>query len=195
MQGLPCVSKVAWMRCFRLERWRTRCKRNRARSRSARTRGSGNQIAGTSSRRESSANTQASMRSVLQASGASPFTRAASAISTCQPWSSSWSWTKRAPVHRLDRGADRLAMTRELPTQTTEPVGIRRCRTDLNGRALTVEQVEVETLAAEIQSGVQHGSGPPLGRSRCATRRLPPRRPFFIAFLTIPIGGDVGRGG
>ena len=37
------------------------------------------------------------MRSVLQANGASPFTLSASAISTCQPASSSRSWTKRAP--------------------------------------------------------------------------------------------------
>jgi Family of unknown function (DUF5996) len=96
-QGLPWVSKTACTRCLRLERWRTRCKRQRARSRSARTSGSGSQIAGTKSRRESSASTQASMRSVLQASGASPFTFCASAISTCQPASSSRSCTNRAP--------------------------------------------------------------------------------------------------
>jgi hypothetical protein len=78
-------------------RARTRCSRQRARSRSARTKGSGSQIAGTSSRRESSASTQASIRSVLQASGASPFTFCASAISTCQPASSSRSCTNRAP--------------------------------------------------------------------------------------------------
>jgi hypothetical protein len=33
----------------------------------------------------------------LQAKGARPFTFCASAISTCQPARSSWSWTKRAP--------------------------------------------------------------------------------------------------
>ncbi len=44
--------------------------------------GSGNQIAGTRSRRENSASTQAPILSVLQASGASPFTFCASAIST-----------------------------------------------------------------------------------------------------------------
>src|SRR5438034_4469943 len=96
-QGLPCVSKTACTRCFKLERWRTRCKRQRARSRSARTMGSGSQIAGTRSRRVSSASTQASIRSVLQANGARPFTFCASAISTCQPASSSRSCTNRAP--------------------------------------------------------------------------------------------------
>src|SRR4051812_27367441 len=59
--------------------------------------GVGSQIAGTRSRRDSSASTQASILSVLQASGANPFTFTASAISTSQPRSSSWSWTKRAP--------------------------------------------------------------------------------------------------
>jgi hypothetical protein len=53
-------------------RWRTRCSRQRARSRSARTAGVGSQIAGTRSRRDSSASTQASILSVLQANGASP---------------------------------------------------------------------------------------------------------------------------
>jgi hypothetical protein len=62
-QGLPCASRTA---CT-LERWRTRWRRQGARSRSARTCGSGSQIAGTSSRRQSSASTRASIRSVLQA--------------------------------------------------------------------------------------------------------------------------------
>jgi hypothetical protein len=57
----------------------------------------GSQIAGTKSRRESSASTQASILSVLQANGARPLTFCASAISTCQPASSSWSCTNRAP--------------------------------------------------------------------------------------------------
>jgi hypothetical protein len=58
----------------------------------------GSQIAGTRSRRESSASTHASILSVLQASGAKPLTFTASAISTVQPRSSSWSCTNRAPV-------------------------------------------------------------------------------------------------
>ena len=62
--------------------------------RSRRVEGVGNQIAGTRSRRKSSASTLASILSVLQARGASPFTRCASAISTSQPASLSVSWTK-----------------------------------------------------------------------------------------------------
>ena len=59
-------------------------------------------------------------------------------------------------VHRLDRRANRIAVTREPLAQATKPVGIRWRRTDLDRRALTIEQVEVETLATEIQTGVQH---------------------------------------
>ena len=88
---------MAWIRFFNAVRCRTRCSRQRARSRSPRTDGSGSQIAGTRSRRDNSASTQASILSVLQASGANPLTFTASAISTAQPRSSSWSWTKRAP--------------------------------------------------------------------------------------------------
>jgi hypothetical protein len=94
----------------------------------------------------------------LQASGASPFTFCASAISTCQPASSSRSCTKRT-VHRLDRRADRFAVTIEPLAQATQTVGIWWRRTDLDRRTLTVEQ---ETLATEIQTGGQHRSGPPL---------------------------------
>jgi hypothetical protein len=66
------------------------------------------------------------------------------------------------PVHRLDRRSDRRAMTVESSRQAVQPIGIRRCCTNLDRRTLGVEQVKVETLATEIQTGVQHGNGPPL---------------------------------
>ena len=59
-------------------------------------------------------------------------------------------------VHRLDRGADRRAVTIEPLAQAAQTIGVRRRRTDLDRRTLSVEQVEVETLATEIQTGVQH---------------------------------------
>jgi hypothetical protein len=65
-------------------------------------------------------------------------------------------------VHRLDRRADRRTVTREPLRQTTKTVDVRRRRADLDRHALSVEQVEVETFAAQIQTGVQHRSGPPL---------------------------------
>ena len=88
-------------------RLRTKNSRQRARSRSARSSKLGSQIAGTRSRRESSASTHASMRSVLHANGASPLTFCASATSTSQPQRSSVSCTNRAPF--IDSIAARTA--------------------------------------------------------------------------------------
>src|SRR5438552_12437827 len=88
-------------------------------------------------------------------------------------------------VHRLDRRADRLAMPIESSRQAEQAVGIRRCGTNFDGRSLTVKQMEVETLAAEIQTGVQHRNGPPLDSSQSTSWSLSLGRPFFMAFLTI----------
>jgi len=60
------------------------------------------------------------------------------------------------PVHRLDRRADRLAVTVEPSHQSVQATGIRRRRTDFDRRTLGVEQMKVEALATEIQTGVQH---------------------------------------
>jgi plasmid stabilization system protein ParE len=79
--------------------------------------------------------------------------------------------------HRLDRRLQRLPMPGNARAHFDRLAGL-------------VEQVKVETLAAEIQTSVQHGNGPPCGRSRWSTRRLPPRRPFFIAFLTMRFDGQ-----
>src|SRR6266536_1981470 len=79
-------------------RSRTRCARRRSRSRSSRSSSEGIQSAGTRSRRHNSASTRASTRSVLHASGAIPFTRRASATSTCQPAERSRSRTHTAPL-------------------------------------------------------------------------------------------------
>jgi hypothetical protein len=59
-------------------------------------------------------------------------------------------------VHRLDRRANRRGVTVEPLPQTAKTVDVGRRHADLDRRALTVEQVEVETLATEIQTGVQH---------------------------------------
>src|SRR5436190_1427497 len=88
-------------------------------------------------------------------------------------------------VHRLERRADRLAMPIESSRQAEQTVGIRRRRTNLNGRSLTVKQMEVETLAAEIQTGVQHRNGPPLDSSQSTSWSVSLGRPFFMAFLTM----------
>jgi hypothetical protein len=64
-------------------------------------------------------------------------------------------------VHRLDRGSDRIVVTIEPDRQLAQTIDIGRGSTDVDRRALTVEQVEVETLATEIQTGLQHCNGPP----------------------------------
>src|SRR5205085_9613197 len=92
-------------------------------------------------------------------------------------------------VHRLDRRTDRLAMPIESSRQAEQTVGVRRRRTDVERFAFTVEQVEVKALAAEIQTGVQHRNGPPLDSSQSTSWSLSLGRPFFMAFLTIAIGG------
>jgi hypothetical protein len=64
-------------------------------------------------------------------------------------------------IHRLDRGTNRLTVTIEPPAQATKSIYVRRRDTDVDGRTLSVKQMEVETLATEIQPGVQHCVGPP----------------------------------
>jgi hypothetical protein len=98
-------------------------------------------------------------------------------------------------VHRLDRRADRLAMPIESSRQVEQAVGIRRRGTNLDGRSLTIKQMEVETLAAEIQTGVQHRNRPPLDSSQSTSRSPSPGRPFFMALLTIKAPYHQGSGG
>jgi hypothetical protein len=47
-------------------------------------------------------------------------------------------------------------MTLEPTRQTVQAIGIRRRATNLDRRTLAVEQREVETLTAEIQTSMQH---------------------------------------
>jgi hypothetical protein len=47
-------------------------------------------------------------------------------------------------------------VTIEPSRQSTQTINIRRRRADFDRRARAVEQMKVETLAAEIQTGVQH---------------------------------------
>ena len=105
------------------------------------------------------------MRSVLQASGASPLTFWASAISDLPPRELEPVVAEAGSVHRLDRGADRPTVQREASSEAVEAVGIRWRRADLDGLTVGIEQVIVEPLAAQIESGVQHVHGPSSGSS------------------------------
>jgi hypothetical protein len=85
-----------------------------------------------------------------------PFARCASAIRTSHPARSSWSWTKREPV-RLDHRQHGLApLAIEAADEVREPVAIRRTGIGTDRLAVDEQGVPVETLAAEIQSDVQH---------------------------------------
>jgi hypothetical protein len=90
-------------------------------------------------------------------------------------------------VHRLDRRTDRLAMSIESSRQAEQAICIRRCGTNFDARSITVEQMEVETLAAKIQTGVHHRNGPPLDSSQSTSWSPSPGRPFFMAFLTMEV--------
>jgi hypothetical protein len=179
------VSSTACTRCFKLERWRTSCKRQRARSRSARTRGSGSQIPGTRSRRASSASTQASIRSVVHARGAKALHLLRLGDLDLPTHELEPIAHQARPIHRLDRGADRRTQTLKALAQPSQTVNIRRRGADVNRCTVVVEQVEVQTLATEIQTGVQHRSGPPLRQLPVTNRSVSPGRPLFMAFLTI----------
>jgi hypothetical protein len=111
------VSKTACTRCFKLERWRTRCSRQRARSRSARTSGSGSQIAGTRSRRASSASYPSVDPVGLAGQGREALDLLRIRDLDLPARQLEPIVHKACAVHRLDRGADRLAMPIESPRQ------------------------------------------------------------------------------
>src|SRR5262249_23724526 len=64
-------------------------------------------------------------------------------------------------VHRLDRGTDRLGVSSDALAQVMQSISVRWSRAALDRRTLSIEQVKVETLATEIQAGVQHCVGLP----------------------------------
>ena len=75
-------------------------------------------------------------------------------------------------VHRLDRRPHLLSVTTEALGQATQTVSVWRRRTSLDRDTVSVEQTEIEALATEIQTGVQHEVGPPLDSSRMTNRSL-----------------------
>ena len=68
---------------------------------------------------------------------------------------------KACAVHRLDRCLHRFSETSEPSGKAAKTIGVRRRGASLDRPARLIEQAEIETLAIEIQSGVQHCVGPP----------------------------------
>jgi hypothetical protein len=60
----------------------------------------------------------------------------------------------------LCQGSGKLAVAVESRCQQTQAIDIRRCGANLDRLTVAAEQVEVETPAAEIQTGVQQRNGP-----------------------------------
>jgi hypothetical protein len=83
---------------------------------------------------------------------------ASGATSTSQPQRSSVSREPR-PGHRLDRRAylrHRPIPDLDTPREPAQPIGVRQHRADLNALTQLVKPTQVQPLAAEIQSSVQH---------------------------------------
>jgi hypothetical protein len=68
-------------------------------------------------------------------------------MATCQPASSSWSCTKRAPFIDPGRRSYRLSVDGGLAGQPTQPVGIRWRGGDLDGAALHIKQTHIQPVA------------------------------------------------
>src|SRR6266550_3727024 len=68
---------------------------------------------------------------------------------------------KTGAVHRFDRRLHGLSETSEPSGKAAKTVGVRWRGASLDRPARLIEQTEIETLATEIQSRVQHCVGPP----------------------------------
>ncbi len=132
----------------------------------ARSLGSGGQIAGTRSRKDSSASTRESILSVLHANGANPLTRCASAISTSHPCATSSSCTNA----RRSWTPPPRAPARRTPHPTRQPVkaiAVRRRGEVIDQLSLVGDKANIHAPATEIQANVQH--------MKRASSRLVPR--------------------
>jgi hypothetical protein len=89
------------------------------------------------------------MRSVLQASGAKPFDLLRVGDLDLPTVKLEPVVCEAGAVHRFDRGAHRGAVPSHALTQVLQSISIRRRSANLDCRSLAIEQVEVETLAAE----------------------------------------------
>jgi hypothetical protein len=63
---------------------------------------------------------------------------------------------KTSTRHRLDRCEYRALLAVEAANEVSEPVAIRRARTDRRRLAIDQQRVPVETLATEVKSDTQH---------------------------------------
>ena len=86
--------------------------------------------------------------------------------------------------HRLDHPAHRQPIAADTARQAPQALGVRRRGELLDHFRMLREQADIEPVATQIQSSVQHEDGPPRARSSVDTRSVSPGRPSFIAFQT-----------
>ena len=159
-QGLPKAMSAAWMRFLNMTRWRTRWRRYRACSRSARTAGSGSQMAGT----------QLPAAELGQHPGVDP-------VGLARQRGEAFHLDRvgdlhvpavqfqrvvdeTGAVHRFDGRQHRPAPEAlDLPGEMGEAVAVRRGGRDCECLADVVEDVDVQPPSAEIESNVHHGVG------------------------------------
>jgi hypothetical protein len=68
------------------------------------------------------------------------------------------------PGHRLDHPAH-AALRPDALNQPPQAVGVRRRGEPPDHAAIVADQADIQALATEIQSSVQHENGPPRARS------------------------------
>ena len=76
-----------------------------------------------------------------------PLTLTASPMATSQPASSSWSWTKRAPVIDSITAGHLLAVPEDMGRERPERIGVRADGGHLHRLTILVEHVHIEPLA------------------------------------------------
>jgi hypothetical protein len=105
---------------------------------------------------------------------------------------------KTSAVHRLDRRDDRLVEAADASGQAAQTVSVGRRGADLDLLAQLIEQAEVETLAAEIQSRVQHRVVPPFvsrGRAEHDSAGGPPSSHSLPSSNEAGTAGKAGKPG
>jgi len=68
---------------------------------------------------------------------------------------------KPSSSHRLDHALHRLTVSQDAARQAAKPVSVRWRGELLNDLSVLRQQADVELLATQIQSSVQHTNGPP----------------------------------
>ena len=92
--------------------------------------------------------------------------------------------------HRLDHGADRLAVAGEAIGEAAQAVGVGGRSAGVDAGSVVSEGDEVEPATAQVESNVQHGYGPPWWLSVTGVSLPPGGPPSLPLFDAIPVPAD-----